>query len=106
MIKLAYCNVDDLNLKIGYNLVPQDRKNKINTFRFDKDKKLHIDFAKMQSGSRSLLEKIIEVQLSKSPEFAKEFVDKWTTWGKMSQYIAEFKQSLGIKPYIDIVTAF
>ncbi|WP_296856975.1 4'-phosphopantetheinyl transferase superfamily protein [uncultured Methanobrevibacter sp.] len=40
MIKLAYCNVDDLNLKIGYNLVPQDRKNKINTFRFDKDKKL------------------------------------------------------------------
>ena len=75
-------------------------------FWFDKDKKLHIDFAKMQSGSRSLLEKIIEVQLSKSPEFAKEFVDKWTTWGKMSQYIAEFKQSLGIKPYIDIVTAF
>ena len=75
-------------------------------FWFDKDKKLHMDFAKMQSGSRSLLEKIIEVQLSKSPEFAKEFVDKWTTWGKMSQYIAEFKQSLGIKPYIDIVTAF
>ena len=75
-------------------------------FWFDNDKKLHIDFAKMQSGSRSLLEKIIEVQLSKSPEFAKEFVDKWTSWGKMSQYIAEFKQSLGIKPYIDIVTAF
>lgn len=75
-------------------------------FWFDKDKKLHIDFDKMQSGSRRLLEKIIEVQLSKSPEFAKEFVDKWTTWGKMSQYIADFKQSLGIKPYIDIVTAF
>ncbi len=75
-------------------------------FWFDEDRKLHIDFAKMKSGSRSLLEKIIEVQLSKSPEFAKEFVDKWTEWGEMLQYIAEFKQSLGIRPYIDIVSYF
>ncbi len=75
-------------------------------FWFDDDKKLHVDFAKMQSGSRSLLEKVIEVQLSKSPEFAKKFVDKWTEWGDMLKYISEFKQSLGIRPYIDIVSSF
>ncbi|MBQ9271136.1 MAG: hypothetical protein IJ218_02580 [Alphaproteobacteria bacterium] len=75
-------------------------------FGFDADKKLHIDFAKMQSGSRSLLEKIIEVQLSKSPEFAKQFVDRWTEWGEMLQYISDFKQSLGIRPYIEIKTSF
>ena len=75
-------------------------------FWFDDNKQLHIDFAKIQSGSRSLLEKIIEVQLSKSPEFAKKFVDRWTEWGEMLQYISEFKQSLGIRPYIDIVSSF
>lgn len=75
-------------------------------FWFDDDKKLHIDFAKMKAGSRSLLEKVIEVQLSKSPEFAKKFVDRWTEWGEMLKYISEFKQSLGIRPYIEIVSSF
>lgn len=40
MNKLAYCNVDDLNLSKAYNLVSEDRKNKISRFRFDRDKKL------------------------------------------------------------------
>lgn len=75
-------------------------------FWFDDSKKLHVDFEKIKSASRSLLEKIIEVQLSKSPEFAKQFVDHWTEWGEMLQYIADFKQSLGLRPYIDIVTFF
>ena len=75
-------------------------------FWFDENKKLHVDFAKVQSGSRSLLEKVIEVQLSKSPEFAKKFVDRWTEWGEMLQYISDFKQSLGIRPYIEIVASF
>ena len=75
-------------------------------FRFDSNKKLHIDFEKMKSGCRSLLEKVIEVQLSKSPEFAKKFVDRWTSWGEMLQYISDFKQSLGIRPYIDIISFF
>ena len=75
-------------------------------FWFDDKKQLHVDFEKMKSGSRSLLEKVIEVQLSKSPEFAKKFVDRWTEWGEMLQYISNFKQSLGIRPYIDIVSYF
>lgn len=75
-------------------------------FWFDENKKLHIDFTKMQSASRNLLENIIEVQLSKSPDFAKQFVNRWTKWGEMLQYIADFKQSLGIRPYIDIVSPF
>ena len=75
-------------------------------FWFDEENKLQVDFEKMKSGSRSLLEKIIEVQLSKSPEVAEKFVNRWTEWGKMLQYIADFKQSLGIRPYIEIVTKF
>ncbi len=40
MIKLAYCDVDELNLSKGYKAVSDDRKNKISRFKFDKDKKL------------------------------------------------------------------
>ncbi len=75
-------------------------------FWFDADKKLHVDFAKIQSGSRKLLEEVIKVQLSKSPEVAEKFVAKWTEWGEMLQFIADFKQSLGIKPYINIISSF
>ena len=75
-------------------------------FWFDDDKKIHIDFEKMQTGSRKMLEDIIDVQLSKSPDTAKEYVDKWTLWSDISKYIADFKIKLGVKPYIDIVTKF
>ena len=40
MIKLAYTNVENLDLKRGYELVSTNRKNKIDFYRFDKDKKL------------------------------------------------------------------
>lgn len=40
MIKLAYCNVDDLDLKRAYNLVSKNRQDKIDFYRFEKDKKL------------------------------------------------------------------
>ena len=75
-------------------------------FWFDEEIKLHVDFAKMQTVSRKMLEDIIDVQLSKSPEKAKEYIDKWTSWGEINQYIADFKIKLGVKPYIDIVTKF
>ncbi len=75
-------------------------------FSFDEDKKLHIDFAAMEKVTRLLLEDIIKVQLSKSPEYAKEFVDKWTQWGDILKYISEYKRSLGVKPYIEIVSSF
>ena len=40
MIKLAYTNVENLDLKKGYELVSTNRKSKIDYYRFDKDKKL------------------------------------------------------------------
>ena len=75
-------------------------------FWFDDNKKLHIDFDKMQSGCQELLKEIIKVQLSKSPETAKVFVDRWTAWKEMNEYIANFKKNLGIRPYINIVSHF
>ena len=88
------------------DLIEYNFLNEYGAFWFDESKKLHIDFDKMKSGSRALLEETIRVQLSKSPDTAKEFVDRWTKWGEMSQYIADFKKSLGVRPYIDIVSAF
>lgn len=73
---------------------------------FNENKKLHIDFAQMPQVCRAMLEDIISVQLSKSPEYAKEYVEKWTDWSKMSQYVADFKLKLGVKPYIELVTHF
>ena len=40
MIKLAYCNVENLDLKKAYGLVSKKRQEKIDFYRFDKDKKL------------------------------------------------------------------
>lgn len=75
-------------------------------FSFDENKKIHIDFEKTAKVTRKMLEDIIDVQLSKAPEKAKEYIDKWTSWGEINQYIADFKIKLGVKPYIDIVTKF
>ncbi len=73
---------------------------------FDKNKKLHLDFAKMPQVCRTMLEDIISVQLSKSPEYAKAYIEKWTDWSEISQYVADFKLKLGVKPYIELVTHF
>ncbi|MBR1600355.1 MAG: hypothetical protein IJ677_02120, partial [Alphaproteobacteria bacterium] len=75
-------------------------------FSFDKNKKLHIDFEKMKDVCKQLLADTIKVQLSKSPEFAREFIERWSSWGEMQQYIADFKKNLGVRPYIEIVSAF
>ena len=40
MIKLAYCDVENLDLKKAYGLVSKNRQDKIDFYRFDKDKKL------------------------------------------------------------------
>ena len=75
-------------------------------FYFDDDKKFHIDFEQTPKVARKMLEDIIDVQLSKSPQKAKEYIDRWTFWSDISKYIAEFKINLGVKPYIDIVSEF
>ena len=40
MIRLAYCNVENLDLKRAYGLVSENRQEKIDFYRFEKDKKL------------------------------------------------------------------
>ena len=40
MIKLAYLNVENLDLEKSYKMLPQKRKDKVDFYRFDKDKKL------------------------------------------------------------------
>lgn len=75
-------------------------------FYFDEKKKLHINFEKMKEVCKQLLNDTIKVQLSKSPQYAKEFIDKWSNWGEMQQYIADFKKNLGVRPYIEIVSSF
>lgn len=75
-------------------------------FYFDKDKKLHIDFEKMKNVCKQLLADTIKVQLSKSPDYAKDFIDRWSDWKDMQQYIADFKKNLGVRPYIEIVSSF
>ncbi len=73
---------------------------------FDEQKKLHINFEKMPIICRAMLEDIINVQLSKSPEYAKAYIEKWNNWGELAQYVSDFKLKLGVKPYIDLVTHF
>jgi len=75
-------------------------------FYFDENKKLHIDFEKMKEVCKQLLADTIRVQLSKSPQTAQKFIDKWSGWGEMQQYIADFKKNLGVRPYIEIVSSF
>ncbi len=71
---------------------------------FNSEQKLEINFAKMDEVMHKLLQETIEIQLSKSPQRAKEFIDRWTAWNDLSAYIAKTLQDLGIKPYKEIRT--
>lgn len=88
------------------DLIEYNYLHNFGAFYFDESGKLHIDFAKMPQICRQLLGEIIIVQMSKTPEFAAEFIAKWSGWGKKQQDIADFKKSLGVRPYIEIVTKF
>ena len=62
MIKLAYCNIDDLDLKRTYGLVSKSRQEKIDFYRFDKDKKL-------SCGAYLLLKKLLSEKKIADPIF-------------------------------------
>lgn len=62
MIKVAYCDVSNLNLEIAYRLLPENRKQKVNDFRFEKDKKL-------SAGAYLLLNKLLEEENITNPIF-------------------------------------
>ena len=62
MIRLAYCNVEDLDLKRAYPLVSKKRQEKIDFYRFDKDKKL-------SAGAYLLLKKLLSEENITKPHF-------------------------------------
>lgn len=73
---------------------------------FDQDDKLHINFEVFGKVMNKFLEETIAVQLSKSPQKAKTFVDRLTNWGEYSVKIAALHEELGLKPYIEIKSYF
>lgn len=77
-----------------------------NVISFNQEEKLIINFDIFDEVMKKLLTDTIEVQISKSPQIAKEFIDKYTIWGKHSVRISEFLKSLGLKPYKKIRTHF
>ena len=62
MIRVAYCNVENLDLKKAYILVSKDRQEKIDFYRFDKDKKL-------SAGAYLLLKKLLSEESIANPIF-------------------------------------
>ena len=62
MIRLAYCNVENLDLKKAYGLVSKNRQEKIDFYRFDKDKKL-------SCGAYLLLKKLLSEENINDPIF-------------------------------------
>lgn len=62
MIKVAYCNINDLNLSEVYKILPESRKKKVDYFRFEKDKKL-------SAGAYLLLDKLLKDENITDPVF-------------------------------------
>jgi hypothetical protein len=77
-----------------------------NAIYFDENKLLHINFEKVSPAMYSLLTKVIEVQLKKSPDFAKQHIINNTTWNDLHEYIATTQMKLGVKKYKNIVSYF
>lgn len=65
MIKVAYCNVEDLDLAESYWLLPLHRREKMDRFRFDKDKRL-------SCGAYLLLRKLLDGMGITNPAFKLE----------------------------------
>lgn len=73
---------------------------------FDDEKLLHIDFNKVSPAMFELLTKVIDIQLSKSPEKARHYIEENTEWNDLHEYIAATHKKLGIKKYRNIVSYF
>lgn len=73
---------------------------------FDAENKLVINFTKLPEVMHKILEETIRIQLSKSPEEAKKFIEAYTNWDDLHEYIASVHKRLGNKPYKRIRTYF
>ena len=100
------CSHPWADVAYSYNCVCASGRHDNGAFYFDENNKLHINFDRFHDVVFAMLKETIEVQLSKSSEKAKAFIDKYTNWGKHSQYIAEVQKELGVKNYIVIKDYF
>jgi len=73
---------------------------------FDSNNLMQIDFAKISPAMYELLTQVIDIQLSKSPEKARRFVEANTEWNDLHQHIADTHKKLGLKKYKNIVSFF
>jgi len=73
---------------------------------FNSENKMELDFAKLPKVLEELLAETIDIQLSRSPLKAKEWIDKYTKWEDLQIYVADMLQKLGIKNYIEIKAHF
>lgn len=71
---------------------------------FDENKLMHIDFDKVSPAAYEMLTKVIDIQLSKSPEKARQYIEENTTWNELNKYIASTHKKLGLKKYKNIVS--
>lgn len=79
---------------------------KHNALYFDENKLLHIDFEKISPAMYELLTEVIDIQLSKSPQKARKFIEEKSTWNELHEYIAQTHKKLGLKKYKNIVSFF
>lgn len=75
MIKLAYCNVENLDLKKAYTLVSQNRQEKIDFFRFEKDKKLSCGAYLLLK--KLLLEENVTNPIYKTGKYGKAYISNF-----------------------------
>jgi len=73
---------------------------------FDENRLMHIDFTKVAPAAYEMLTKVVDIQLSKSPQKARQYIEENTTWGELNEYIAATQKSLGLKKYKNIVSYF
>jgi 4'-phosphopantetheinyl transferase len=69
MIKIAICNVKDLELEKAIKKVSKKRREKVSKYRFLKDKKL-------SCGAQLLLNKMLSEEDISSPEYAEDYYHK------------------------------
>lgn len=76
MIKIAYCNVEKLDLNKTYSLVSRDRQKKISRYRFLKDKKLSCGAYLLL---RTLLDEIdITNPIFKTEKYGKAYITNYS----------------------------
>lgn len=88
------------------DLIEFNKLLKYGAVEFDENKLLHIHFDKISPAMYELLAQVIDVQLSKSPEKARKYIEENTEWNELHEYIAATHKKLGLKKYRNIVSYF